>query len=58
MKTAAWKAGKIGWIWSHLRVDVYRYWGYKKIEMEVTGKVICKISNQPGVRDKRVKLYK
>ena len=54
----AWKSGKIGWIWSRLRVDVYRYWGYKKIEMDITGKIIKKISAQKGEWDERVKLYK
>jgi len=54
----AWKSGRVGWIWSHLRVEVYRYWGYKKREMDITGKVIKKIPIQSGKRDERVKLYK
>ena len=54
----AWKSGKVGWIWSHLRVEVYRYWGYKKIEMDITGKVIKKIPDQSGEWDERVRLYK
>lgn len=53
-----WKSGRVGWIWSHLRVEVYRYWGYKKIEMDITGKVVKKIPTQPGNKDERVKFYK
>jgi glycosyltransferase involved in cell wall biosynthesis len=54
----SWKCGRIGWMWSHLRVEVYRYWGYKKIEMDITGQKIVKIPLQVGTPDKRVKFYK
>lgn len=53
----AWRAGRVGWIWSHLRTEVYRLWEYKRVEIERTGKLPAKIPMQPGLPDRRVKLF-
>ena len=34
----AWRAGRVGFIWSSLRASVYRMWALKLIEMRLTGK--------------------
>ena len=33
----AWRAGKVGWIWSRLRTDLYRSQQYKLYEMQLAG---------------------
>lgn len=50
----AWRAGKVGWIWSHLRVEVYRIWEYKYYEIECLGSMPEKIPTDPGRKDHRV----
>jgi len=50
----AWKAGKVGVHWSHLRVEVYRMWEYKKYEIVLTGRLPIKIPSESGNRDTRV----
>ncbi len=35
----AWRDGKTGWIWSHLRSEVYRMWELKALEMRTTGRI-------------------
>jgi len=47
-------AGKVGFIWSKLRSDVMRYIEYKKIEIEITGKIPSKRYYGPGLPDLRV----
>lgn len=53
----AWRAGRVGWIWSILRVNVYRFWEYKRIEMEILGRIPARIPTGPGLPDSRVKFY-
>lgn len=50
----AWRAGKVGWVWSHLRVEVYRLWEYKRYEIQRLGCTPVKIPSEPGPRDGRV----
>jgi glycosyltransferase involved in cell wall biosynthesis len=50
----AWQAGRVGWIWSHMRVEVYRIWEYKRYEMECLGRVPEKIPSDRGSKDNRV----
>ncbi len=54
----AWRAGRVGRIWSHLRTEVYRLWEYKRFEIEQTGVVPAEIPSFSGKPDERVKLYK
>ena len=54
----AWRAGRVGWIWSHLRTEVYRFWEYKYFEIKRVNRIIKKIPETPGKPDKRVKFYK
>ena len=50
----AWRDGRIGWIWSHLRSEVYRMWELKAMEMRITG-IIPEIPRMPyGDFDPRV----
>lgn len=53
----AWRAGRVGWIWSRLRTEVYRLWEYKLIEIKRLGKVPQKIPIHPGKPDARVPQY-
>lgn len=53
----AWRAGRVGWIWSHLRTEVYRLWEYKQLEMKLLGRVPAKIPAHPGTPDPRVPQY-
>lgn len=56
--TGAWRAGRVGWIWSHLRTEIYRQWEYKYYEIERTGRVPAGIPTHPGKPDVRVPFYK
>lgn len=53
----AWRAGKVGWIWSHLRSEVYRQWEYKRFEIDKTGRLPAKIPAYAGSPDPRVPFY-
>lgn len=50
----AWGAGKVGWIWSHMRVEVYRIWEYKHYEIQCLGRIPEKVPSDPGPKDNRV----
>jgi glycosyltransferase involved in cell wall biosynthesis len=50
----AWQAGKVGWIWSHMRVEVYRIWEYKRYEISRLGRYPVKIPSEAGAADGRV----
>ena len=54
----AWRAGRVGRIWAHLRVEVYRMWEYKFLEMSQSGELIDVIPCFPGEPDARVQLFK
>lgn len=54
----AWRAGRVGLIWSILRVSVYRFWEYKRVEMEVLGRIPVRIPTGTGLPDPRVDFYK
>jgi glycosyltransferase involved in cell wall biosynthesis len=54
----AWRLGKVGHIWSHLRVEVYRLWEFKFFEIKKMERLPIKIPNQPGSPDSRVMFYK
>lgn len=53
----AWRAGKVGWIWSHLRTEVYRLIAYKTTEMHRSGAPQPRIENVQGQPDPRVPQY-
>lgn len=53
----AWRAGRVGWIWSHLRTEVYRQWEYKYFEIISTGRLPTKIPTQAGNPDPRVTYF-
>lgn len=53
----AWRAGRVGWIWSRLRADVYRMIAYKFVEMRLTGAVPSAVPLQRGTPDARVRQY-
>lgn len=52
----AWRAGKAGWIWAHLRTEVYRLWEYKFYEITSTGRVPVKVPSTTGAPDPRVRV--
>ncbi|MDB9770456.1 glycosyltransferase family 2 protein [Gammaproteobacteria bacterium] len=49
----AYKAGKVGWIWSRLRCDVYRYTEYKTFELSKNLSSIAPQHHGPGTPDNR-----
>jgi hypothetical protein len=53
----AWRAGRVGWIWSRMRTEVYRMWEYKRIEIDYLGKIPVKIPSQAGRPDARVTMF-
>lgn len=53
----AWKVGKTGWIWSHMRTEIYRQWEYKSYEISETGKLPIELPSQKGLPDSRVKYF-
>ena len=53
----AWKAGKVGWIWSHMRVEVYRLWEYKYIELQIMNGLPLNIISHSGAPDPRVPFF-
>ncbi len=53
----AWRSGKVGWIWSRLRTEVYRMWEYKRFELERVGAVPKSVPTTSGGADPRVQLY-
>lgn len=53
----AWKAGKVGWIWAHLRVEVYRFWEYKYYEIAKMKRLPEQLPSHPGEPDSRVPFY-
>ena len=52
---SAWKSGWVGYAWSRLRSDVYRYTEYKYREMCITKRKPVGRKYGPGVPDNRVK---
>lgn len=50
----AWRSGRVGWIWAHLRTEVYRWWEYKKFEIDAVGERPASRPTGPGVPDPRV----
>jgi hypothetical protein len=52
-----WKNGKVGYIWSRLRADVYRMREYKLYEMLAAGKELPMLASGIGNPDLRVKQY-
>lgn len=50
----AWRAGWVGYAWSRLRCDVYRFWEYKVREIQLTGRLPLKRRAGPGAPDARV----
>jgi hypothetical protein len=53
----AWRAGKVGWIWSHLRTEVYRLIAYKTDEMHRRRVPQLRSEIVQGQRDPRVPQY-
>lgn len=53
----AWRAGRVGYIWSKLRVEVYRAWEYKLFEMRITGREPQELYIGFGKPDSRVEQY-
>jgi len=52
-----WRAGRVGYIWSKLRMEVYRARENKLFEMRITGRAPQKLSRGTGVPDLRVEQY-
>lgn len=52
-----WRSGKVGLIWAHLRVEVYRLWEYKYYEIKLQDREPQKIFSESGAIDGRVKFY-
>ena len=53
----AWRAGWVGYAWSRLRCDVYRFWEYKLREIRITGRLPLKRPNGPGQPHPRLPQY-
>ena len=53
----AWRAGKAGFVWARLRVVVMRLIEYKRLEMELTGRMPVKRHYGPGQPDPRLRQY-
>lgn len=53
----AWRAGWVGYVWARLRADVMRLIGYKRREIELTGRLPVKRFYGPGKQDARVRQY-
>jgi len=53
----AWRAGRVGRIWSHLRCDIMRYRNYKRFEMTLTGREPLPLPRGMGVADSRVQQF-
>jgi hypothetical protein len=53
----AWRAGKVGWKWSHLRTEVYRLIAYKTDEMHRSGVAQPRSELVHGRPDPRVPQY-
>jgi hypothetical protein len=51
----AWRAGRAGFIWAQLRVEVFRMREYKRLEMEWQGKIVEPPPVQKGYPDPRVR---
>jgi glycosyltransferase involved in cell wall biosynthesis len=52
-----WRAGRVGYIWSKLRLEVYRAREYKLFEMRITGREQQELSRGTGEPDLRVEQY-
>jgi glycosyltransferase involved in cell wall biosynthesis len=52
-----WRAGKVGYIWSKLRMEVYRAREYKLFEMRITGREPQELRRGAGKPDLRVEQY-
>lgn len=50
----AWRAGRVGFIWAHLRTDVFRSVEFKTAEMRITGREPPRMYFGAGVPDPRV----
>lgn len=53
----AWRAGRVGYLWSRLRSDVMRLREYKRYEFELLGEVPAGRPSGAGLPDMRVKQY-
>jgi len=53
----SWRVGRVGWIWAHLRTEVYRLWEFKRFEIERTGRLPAAVPSQAGEPDPRVVFY-
>lgn len=53
----AWRSGRVGYIWAHLRVEVMRMIEYKRVEIELTGNLPMKRAERLGEPDSRVRQY-
>jgi glycosyltransferase involved in cell wall biosynthesis len=53
----AWRGGRPGAIWARLRADVMRLRDYKRVEMELTGRIPGERVYGPGKPDDRVPQY-
>ncbi|MEP4484835.1 MAG: glycosyltransferase family 2 protein [Halioglobus sp.] len=52
-----WRVGRVGYIWSKLRVEVYRAREYKLFEMRVTAREPLELNREAGEPDLRVEQY-
>jgi len=49
-----WRSGWVGYAWSRLRCDVYRFWEYKLREIKITGRLPLKPPSNPCQPDPRI----
>jgi glycosyltransferase involved in cell wall biosynthesis len=57
LQTGAWRAGRVGFIWSALRTEVMRLVEYKALEIKWTGKDPAVLEFGAGAPDPRVPQY-
>jgi glycosyltransferase involved in cell wall biosynthesis len=51
------RVGRVGWIWSHLRVEVYRLWEFKFFEIRHLGRLPQDVPTECGSPDPRVSSF-
>lgn len=54
LSLGAWRAGRVGWMWAHLRTEVYRLWEYKRYELDILKHLPGRIPTHRGNPDPRV----
>ena len=53
----AWRAGKVGFVWAHLRTEVYRLWEFKRLEIDLLSREPVKIPSHLGAPRPGIPFY-